>query len=397
MEPVRPPVKLLDAHKSRHTEEPAGLPAHPRSLRSDPKGVPLAESKRDDSPISPAPSALNRRDFLRQTVGFSALAAMAPSAFAQNPTPTADAVSPDPANAHMLMIGDWGTNKYLGQQIAVAGAMKNFVDKRQIHPQSLFLLGDNWYGTMLDGVKSSRWQTQFEQMYPTSHFPGKCYAVLGNHDYEYKVTSKAEMQLAYAAANPGTRWTMPSKWYTFNWPEQNPVIKFICLDTNLPGSKGDFFKFTITMHKEERDAEYAWLKAELAKPRTTPFVACVAHHPVYTNGVHKDNPILIKDIEPLLRQYKVDFWISGHDHDLQHLEFANHPTSFVVSGGGGAELVDWTVDPSTRGPYGGKMLGFSDLEATRDAIILRHFDQNGKEVHAFRKYPGGKMEIMKTS
>ena len=55
--------------------------------------------------------------------------------------------------------------------------MKNFVDNRKIKPGALFLLGDNWYGTLLNGVSSTRWQTQFEQMYPTSHFPGKAYAV----------------------------------------------------------------------------------------------------------------------------------------------------------------------------------------------------------------------------
>lgn len=336
---------------------------------------------------------LNRRDFLRQTVGFSAIAALSPAvAFAQQGGP--DSPAPDPNNQHMLMIGDWGTNKYLGQQVAVANAMKSFVDKRNVHPNSLFMLGDNWYGTMIDGVKATRWQTQFEQMYPTSHFPGKAYAVLGNHDYEFKVGFKVDMQLQYAAANPGTRWTMPAKWYTFKWPEQNPLITFICLDTNVPGSKGDFLPFTITMHKEERDQQDAWFRAELAKPRTTPYVAVVAHHPLYTNGVHKDNHILIKDWDALLRQYKVDFWISGHDHDLQHLEFAGHPTSFVISGGGGAELVDWSVDPSTRGPFGGKILGFTDLEASKDAVILRHFDQDAKEVHAFRKFPGGRMELL---
>ena len=57
---------------------------------------------------------------------------------------------------------------------------------------------------------------------------------------------------------------------------------------------------------------------------------------------------MIKRWEPLIRQAKVDFWITGHDHDLQHIEFANHPTSFVISGGGGAELVDWTTPPEKR-------------------------------------------------
>ena len=337
---------------------------------------------------------LSRRNFLRQTVGFSAVAALAPhELFAQQGV--TDSPSPDPANQHILMVGDWGTDKYLGQQIAVASGMKSFVDNRKIKPGALFMLGDNWYGTLVGGVDSPRWQTQFEQMYPTSHFPGKAYAVLGNHDYEFKVAFKVDTQLAYAAHAPGTRWTMPAEWYTFKYPEKDPIVTFICLDTNLPGTKGDFFGTGITMTKAHRDEQDAWLRAELAKPRTTPFVALVGHHPLYTNGIHRDNPILIRDWDPLLRQYKVDFYITGHDHDLQHIEFGGHPTSFVISGGGGAELVDWTTPPEKRGPYGGKVLGFTNMEVTKNAVIIRHYDQTARELHSFRKTPDGKVEILR--
>jgi hypothetical protein len=74
----------------------------------------------------------------------------------------------------MFLIGDWGTDKYLDQQTATALAMKQWVDQRHIKPGSLFLLGDNWYGDMGIGYDSRRWQDQFEQMYPTSQFPGPC-------------------------------------------------------------------------------------------------------------------------------------------------------------------------------------------------------------------------------
>ena len=89
----------------------------------------------------------------------------------------------------------------------------------------------------------------------------------------------------------------------------------------------------------------------------------------------------------------MDFWISGHDHDLQHLEFAGHPTSFVISGGGGAELVDWTTPPEKRGPFGDKVIGFSDMEFSKDAILFRHIDAQGQMLHTFRKTPDGKLEI----
>jgi hypothetical protein len=341
---------------------------------------------------------LNRREFLRQTFAFSALAATAPRfAFAgQGVVSPKPAPAPDPNGRHMFLLGDWGTDKYLDQQTATALAMKQWVDQRHIKPESLFLLGDNWYGDMGVGYVSGRWQQQFEQMYPTSHFPGPCYVVLGNHDYERKVSSKVDLELGYAAHAKGTRWTLPSRWYSFQYPQKDPVVTFICLDTNLPGMKRGadrFLPWSFEMKKEDRDQQDAWFRAELAKPRTTPFVACVAHHPLYTNGIHRDQKILIRDWDALLRERKVDFWISGHDHDLQHLEFAGHPTSFVISGGGGAELVDWTTPPEKRGPFGSKVIGFSDMEFSKDAILFRHIDARGRVLHSFRKTPDGKLEI----
>ncbi len=338
----------------------------------------------------------NRRTFLKQTVAFSALAFAQPGAlFAAAPSGFGeDSPTPGPANPHMLLLGDWGAEHYLQQQRAVADQMKRYVDTRQVHPQAVFLLGDNWYGNMIGGLSCPRWQTDFEQMYPTSHMNCPFYAVLGNHDYEHRIDSKAELELAYPQ-QVKTRWTMPARWYTFAWPPAKPVITFLCLDSNLPGTKDDPFPWSSTMSHKHAEEQEEWFRGELAKPRTTPFIAVVCHHPLFTNGIHKDNSLLIKRWEPMVRQARVDFWITGHDHDLQHIEFAGHPTSFVISGGGGAELVDWTTPPEKRGPFGSKVLGFSDLEIVDGAVVLRHIDVSGQELHAFRKTPDGKVTVLK--
>ena len=30
---------------------------------------------------------------------------------------------------------------------------------------------------------------------------------------------------------------MPARWYSFPYPATNPLITFICLDSNLPGTR----------------------------------------------------------------------------------------------------------------------------------------------------------------
>lgn len=335
---------------------------------------------------------LSRRSFLRQTFAFSAVAALQPGALLAQSGAFA---RPDPSAQHMFMIGDWGTDKYIDQQKAVAMGMARWMQNNRSNPSAMFLLGDNWYGRLPGGVNDARWNDQFENMYPATLFPGPAYAVLGNHDYEHHAGfDKVQLQLDYPKQHK-TRWTMPDHHYTFQWPQANPLVTFICLDSNLPGTKAwDFSPGSYMMSHHEAEEQDIWFQQELAKPRTTPFVAVICHHPLYTNGIHRDSRILIPRWDGLLRQHKVDFYITGHDHDLQHLEFDGHPTSFVVSGGGGAELVNWSVEPEKRGPYGGRVIGFTHFEAAKDAVIVRHVGADAKQLHAFRKTTDGKVTIL---
>jgi hypothetical protein len=324
----------------------------------------------------------SRRRFLLQTAKFSALALLgSPLALAELPFP---ATLPDPKSNHILMLGDWGTVTEPGQQIAVANAMKRWASDNSIRPEALLMLGDNFYGEMPDGVNSRRWIQQFEQMYPSSLFPGPAYAVLGNHDYETFRGNKVEAELAYTGQS--TRWTMPRRWYSVRIPNENPLLTLICLDSNIPGSKGhDFSPWSFVLTRQQRDEQQQWLEAELVKPRTTPFLAVAAHHPLYSNGQHRDNPKLIEQWDSLLRRHNVDLYLCGHDHDLQHLEFKGHPTSFVISGGGGAELVGWTTPPQERGPWGLRALGFTDLQISKEEVVVRHIGKDATALYEFKK------------
>ena len=324
----------------------------------------------------------SRRRFLLQTAKFSALALLSsPLALAELPVP---ATLPDPKSNHILMLGDWGTVTEPGQQIAVANAMKRWVSQNSIRPDALLMLGDNFYGEMPDGVNSRRWITQFEQMYPPTLFPGPAYAVLGNHDYETFRGNKVAAELAYTKQS--TRWTMPRRWYSVTLPKENPLLTLICLDSNIPGSKGyDLWPWSFVLTRQQHDEQQRWLEAELGKPRTTPFLAVTAHHPLYSNGKHRDNPKLIAQWDSLLRRHNVDLYLSGHDHDLQHLEFKGHPTSFVISGGGGAELVDWTTPPQKRGPWGLRALGFTDLQISKEEVVVRHIGKDATVLYEFQK------------
>ncbi len=284
---------------------------------------------------------------------------------------------------HWLAIGDFGSQE--PPQEAVAKGMQTYAQRLRLKPQALLLLGDNFYKAMPGGLKSERWRTGFEDMYPRGAFDCPCPVVLGNHDY-HDNRGGEQVQLAYART-PGTRWTFPSKWHRMDFPADKPLVTMLFIDTNTPAiSSGKDPKTGEPRNHltaEEEAQQMAWLKAELEKPRA-PFTVVVGHHPVYSNGVHGDTKSLIRDLGPLLQKHAVHAYLCGHDHDMQHLELEGLKTSFILSGGGGARVRD-LVNTLRQMPFGHAVYGFTHVQASPQRMIFRHVDPNGSQLHAFEK------------
>jgi hypothetical protein len=258
-------------------------------------------------------------------------------------------------------------------------------------PTCQFLLGDNFYGSFKGGVNSPRWKEQFEDMYPAEALPGPCHALLGNHDYDDAPGIKIVAELQYARTHPGTRWHMPGNWFAVSLddPQGRPLAECLLLDTNYKNR-------VVSISAGERTRQLEWLQQRLEAPRLAPWLIVMGHHPLYSQGVHGDHKGLIADFDGLFRKHGVHLYLAGHDHDLQHLEFEGHPTSFVISGGGGARARHGEMEkaPKKRGPYAQTVYGFSHLQLTREKFALRHLDANGRQVHAFSKSPDGTMTVL---
>lgn len=323
---------------------------------------------------------------------------------------------------HLLAIGDFGTGG--DDQKMVSQAMMKFVKDKEIHPAGMWFIGDNVYGSTpykvarqraekaekalkeqgkdskekikieerpedAFSVTSQRWKDEIEDMYPSSIFPGPQWAVLGNHDYHDNEGGE-KVQLAYAQ-QPGVRWHMPQKWYRVDLGSPTPLVTFLAVDTNFPSISGGKSKKTgapmTHMSAEEEAAQLVWLKAELAKPRA-PFTVVVGHHPLYSNGRHRDAQPLIKQWGQLFQDHQVHAYLCGHDHDLQHLELEGKFTSFILSGGGGAK-VRKLVNEERKMPYGQDLNGFTHLQIQPDALTFTHHGGDGGVLHRFVKKQDG--------
>jgi hypothetical protein len=280
----------------------------------------------------------------------------------------------DAQSVNLLAMGDWGTGGEGQKQ--VAAAMTGYVTQAKTNFDGMLLVGDNFYMNIPGGITDPVFQDVFEKMYDPTVLSMPFYVALGNHDYEH---GKDLTELAYSKAHPESRFKLPARWYKVNFPAENPQVTVFMLDSDKD-----------PMGKDMWLQEKTWLDAELAKPRGK-WTLCCAHHPLFSNGGHGDNGVLQNEWGRLFVKYNVDFYICGHDHDLQHLQIPDWFTSFLLVGGGGADVKLMRHDD--RGPLSRLTHGFANLTFNGDVATVKYINSDGKLLHQFTRDKSGKVTV----
>jgi 3',5'-cyclic AMP phosphodiesterase CpdA len=274
-------------------------------------------------------------------------------------------------------------------QARVAAALERHVRASPRSYDALFTAGDNFY-MKLTGVDDPKWGTLFEEMYDAAVLNFPFYVALGNHDYDKieggDFSFKWQIEMAYAQANPQSRWKLPVKWYRVELPagDDEPLVSVLVLDS-----------YKTALGDAVWAEQMAWLEEELARPRKSKWIVAVAHHPLFSNGDHGDNGVIQREFGALFERHGLDLYICGHDHDLQHLEMPGRRTSFMLVGGGGASTRPMRND--LRGPFSRSLQGFADLNFTPDRVIVRYIGVDGGVAHAFERTRGGKVKVLETT
>ncbi|HSI37356.1 MAG: metallophosphoesterase [Phycisphaerae bacterium] len=263
----------------------------------------------------------------------------------------------------------------------VGRAMAEYVRSQSRRPDAALMLGDNFYTMLTDGTKDPKWQTLFEDAYDPAILAFPFYAILGNHDY---IDKNDDIELAYAAENPKSRWKMPNRWYRVDLPARaaRPLVTFLMLDSN----ESD-------LSDEQWAEQKRWLTAELERtPKDTWVVAC-GHHPLYSNGVHGDDEKLIREWGELFERGRVDFYLCGHDHTLQHLDVPGRRATFLVAGGGGAGT--HVMLREGRAQLARSAHGFVHLRFTGESATGRFVDSGGHVIHELQREHAGAVRVVK--
>jgi tartrate-resistant acid phosphatase type 5 len=248
----------------------------------------------------------------------------------------------------VLAFGDFGEHGNRRQE-RIADAMARYhADKRF---DFAITLGDNFYPAGIATPTDERWRQEFERLYGRMQIP--VFATLGNHDWVLADSPAAEI----LRSNESDRWRMPAGRYSF---VAGPV-QFFALDTNL-----------VTR------AELDWLDGELGRSKAR-WKIVFGHHPIYSDGKYGDDAALRESLMPILRG-RANLYISGHEHNLQHIA-PQDGVHFVIAGGGGAGT--YPTKPAARSLFAANQNGFAVIEADHKALSVSLVDGDLEVLHRF--------------
>jgi len=229
---------------------------------------------------------------------------------------------------HFIAIGDWGRNGEYDQ----AEVAKQMGIWAATHPNDFVIsVGDNIYPKGVVSENDPLWHYSFENIYTAHSLQCDWYPVLGNHDY----LTDPDAQIRYSKIS--RRWNMPARYYSKEVAigKNNEKVLFIMIDTD---------PYLFEDKKEYAAIETAWIKDTLQHASAdVKWKIIVGHHPYYTVGPRINNydTLTIKAaLAHILEEYKVDVYLSGHDHSLQHLKPEGFTHQFIS--GAGSELTHVT-------------------------------------------------------
>lgn len=254
-----------------------------------------------------------------------------------------------------VVYGDNRSNAYA--HAAIVGAIRKTPGDFLLHT------GDMVY----DGSQPAGWTEFFnierELLRDRCVFPS-----IGNHEIAMP-TSDGALRYARMFRVPAPP-EAAERWYTFRWS----TARFFMLDA----------------HDEFTTTERSWLDKALEAAKNEAGIVqriVVLHHGPYSSGLHGGSEALkLARVPELLRSYKVDLVLSGHDHiyergDAQGLRY-------VVSGGGGAPLYrEFRGEKSTLKFE--PVYHFIKLDVAPAGMTLTAIRHDGSLIEACRLTPGG--------
>lgn len=283
-----------------------------------------------------------------------------------------------PAQAsHFIVFGDWGR---FGDdhQRQVANQMAKTA--REVHVDFFINVGDNFYPKGVASTHDPHWKYSLEDIYTDFSLQKEWYSILGNHDY----MGDPDAQVAYTKIS--RRWIMPARYFSKTLGLKDgsgKKMKFTFIDTNplIP----EFYpnpEYGPNVKSQDSTAQKAWIKEQITSLEpNVGWNLVVGHHPMYTGSLKRregyDTKRIRQSLNRLFIDSRVDAYIAGHDHSLQHIQPEEGIHHFIS--GSASEATQ--VDKLEYSRFAANAYGFLLFSATSKEIVVHAIDHTGQVLY----------------
>ena len=320
----------------------------------------VSSSSTTSSSTTDSPSTRSGQFVPSMPRSIDSMSTMIPTSTSSTSTSPITSLSPVIRRVSFLAFGDWGLNS------ESLTATMNKIEAKFFFAQpdylsGVFLLGDNFYPRGIRRELSLR-DPQFNLFsgtIATNAPPGLVfYPVLGNHDW----MGDTDAQIAYSRFHP--RWVMPALYYMHKFASDSVCAWFI-----------DTESFFSDMTQQR------WLRDSLASSSACVWKIVNGHYPVFTGGEYTSCGTLDRfraAILPILNEYRVDLYVSGHEHQSQILKQEDHNTVYVVAGA----VADMRGNRVRGNPHlrwiDSRTIAFAEIQASSDDLrVVFHRSYGG--------------------
>jgi hypothetical protein len=279
------------------------------------------------------------------------------------------------AALNFIAMGDWGRNGADHQkQVAEQMGKTAF----EIKSQFTIATGDNFYPSGVISELDPLFKYSFEDIYTAFSLQWDWYPVLGNHDYK----SNPDAEVAYNKIS--RRWKMPARYYSkkfFINGDTSQVVLIAFIDTNplIP----EFYtnlEYGPNVKTQDSTQQKKWLAKVLSdKSPNIKWRIVVGHHPMYTGGSRTDGydtKAIRNSLQPMFDKYKVDVYLTGHEHSLQHIVMGT--THHFISGAA-SEKTPAILIPGSK--MAASEYGFMTFSVTSNQLLVQTIDYTGKIIY----------------
>lgn len=240
---------------------------------------------------------------------------------------------------NFISIGDWGGASLGGYHLTNIKNTAKLMLQHSINYNSQFILnsGDNFYYCGIQNLSDPQINNDFTDIFNEINLPW--FNILGNHDYGFEPS--VQLRLNTIIKN----WILDDRYYFRKLNINNTIINIIALDTNpcindyrgndrrlwdpcnyeFPtcGPEPGICKFHDNILEQNCSTQLEWFQNIINNINETEWTIVIGHHPA--SEINNCN------FQTLLSNKKVNLYINGHVHSLQHYSIDNQE-KYVTTG-----------------------------------------------------------------